>query len=740
MYIVDYLDSGELLINANFIPDVNLENIGDEYIFLIENIYNLKNITKLVYTAENILDTRTLSVYIRVSRDKYAWTPWTKVENDKDINCDFKISSRKKHFIEIKFVREGNKAEGFIIIKDLSLSALWDRIIIPDGGVAKLTEVGQSVFIKPNEVFKVFSLTDFQLVSTKLTSNRNVYIQYRISQDVGRTWTQWEELTTENISTVKFTPIRFFYIEYKLTRIGSDTDGYITIYGINLEGEFQNVSKDYKKTNLLGIRESCSSCPDILIDKGSCCTSCESKIVDTNLELNDNCELPDDYLAPMTDEQKVNLFKPYELNKAVDFYNKVANDTNEIFGHEVDYFITTPDNNAIDKTFHEYQLYNVVCENKIKISVNENQFPDNQITFNQFDLSLFESFEVHITKDTFKQAFGVEYRPSKEDFLFFCKLNRMYQVEHAQPYKDFNNSSVFYKVILRKYNKKQSVQAVNSTIEDRIANLTKNSTLDEFMGIEKREDMVNVAQKKEQATLSKDEIRYTFTAKINKELLENSSLVINKYNYDLSTVEYGKEAIRYKAVDKYIKHSDNRAYSAWFKVNNYAENEVYNFITNYEEDTNLGYLFELSNGNFNFMINSDSYTMPITNEIVDDTWYCICMNFDQRQRKISMYLYKRAVAIGEEHKAGRLLSSNLTLVKKIEKDISLAKFEFENDIDMIINASDMSLTNIRVYNDIVPEDTHNKVLNQYIVRDTKYLIMSDNSNFKINLPNGSPYN
>ncbi len=68
---------------------------------------------------------------------------------------------------------------------------------------------------------------------------------------------------------------------------------------------------------------------------------------------------------------------------------------------------------------------------------------------NQFDLSLFDSFEVHIPKDTFKSVFGVEKRPSKEDFLWFCEVNRMYQVEHAQQFRNFNNSALYYKVMLK---------------------------------------------------------------------------------------------------------------------------------------------------------------------------------------------------------------------------------------------------------------------------------------------------
>ena len=79
--------------------------------------------------------------------------------------------------------------------------------------------------------------------------------------------------------------------------------------------------------------------------------------------------------------------------------------------------------------------------------------PSCQIVMNQFDLTLFDSFEVHITKEAFKQAFGVQRRPSKEDLLYFCDINRMFIVDHAQQFRNFNNAAVYYKVVLKKYNK-----------------------------------------------------------------------------------------------------------------------------------------------------------------------------------------------------------------------------------------------------------------------------------------------
>jgi hypothetical protein len=56
-------------------------------------------------------------------------------------------------------------------------------------------------------------------------------------------------LDKENISTKRITPTRFFQIEYS---VENNSDSQIRILqDINIVGNFQNVSKDYFKSNLI---------------------------------------------------------------------------------------------------------------------------------------------------------------------------------------------------------------------------------------------------------------------------------------------------------------------------------------------------------------------------------------------------------------------------------------------------------------------------------------------------------
>lgn len=772
MHTIERDINGTFTIHKDFNPPISL-SFGEEYTYYIDKIRDLENFTKFSDTIDNLNNTRTVKRYWRIGFDECKWSDWqsTPLFNTKSSESDseggFKagiyplykieevlrgsmfdefpeLDSAIDYHLELKWVRTGSNQDGDIILHDFTLEGNWNRNVLSDPyAILGESSARVPVIIRPNDILKVFRLDDFETIISGETSNKKLNIEYRISQDNWRTSTQWEELTTENISTSmknhRLSPIRFFHIEYKVTRVGSDVTGGIKLYDINLIGEFQNVSEDYTKSNLVGIRECCKSgnSTNLAIYEGNgipgFIKSGEENTIKTNSGSDGEC-LPDNLANPMGSQELANLWDPYNLKKATDLYNSISNSTNEMFGWEVVYFLTDPDIKGTDHTFHEHQLKNVVDENTVKVSVDDNQFPDNQISFNQFDLSLFETFEIHLTKDVFKRTFGVDKRPSKHDFLWFCELNRMYQVEHAQPFRDFMNAGVYYKVILKKYTQKSSIQPANETIANRIEELTQNTTLNELFGLEMENDKKEVAQKDQHSTLSKDKIRFDFSAKIVRELIENASLVINKYHYDLSDIKSDDTAIRYSKPDTYVRESDNRSYSAWFKIPEYVVNERHNFIDNYKNGK--GYKIDLLNNGFHLTFNDNIYSMPLTT-IGDNVWYCYTININQRQRKVEQFLYKRNVT--NESDARKLNKANLELVTSREEDFTIGEFEFDNGNDIIIQGSNMRLTNIRIYNDIVEESSHNKILNQYIIRDTDYLILGDNSNKKVRLDN-YPYN
>lgn len=736
--IRDTYDTLVPLGSPDFAPIIGTMSPNNEYIMSFVNLERVKKFDSFTYSSSGELETRFLETEFRISRNGINYSEWFALNNT--ITNFPPFDPLDNMFIDIKWRRSGSKLDGNIRLLSYELNGSLLRFE-SDGTIVAIP--GQEVIFRNPFIFKVFRIDDFEVITNN--NSEDFSLEYRFSQDSTRTWSNWEILTKENISTVRINPIRFFQIEYKIKNNSLNT---LRIQDINLIGDFQNVTLDYQKTNLFGIRECCTSNLNGTFDENG-------NFIPSETLNGDGSSCSSDGLKPLTTQEKANLYNPYQQGQANELLNRLANDSVEVFGHRVQYFVTDPDGKGIDYSLHEYGLFNISCEGQLKISVDNNQFPDNQITMNQFDLNLFDSFEVHITKESFKALFGVQRRPSKEDLIYFCDLNRLYIVDHAQQFRQFNNYAVYYKVILRKYNKSANVKSGSQTIEDRISQLTKNSTIDELFGIENTLDKAAVANKKEQQPLTFDPIRLDIVgistnSLIIKELIENSDNIISKQHYDFSNALIGGQSnsvqsvVRYKNLDPVLKFSDNLGFFTWFNLNNYIEDEEHNLFNYYDSTNNLGWKINLLNDTINLTMNS--YTNSwILNEISgsdalsENVWYCYLVNIDQRNRKLTQYIYKRNVAIEDEDQSKFL--SNTILQKVYDNEIDLIPFEYElENINAEILLSDKKMTNIRLFNDIIPESEHNKLLNQYIVADdSKFLIFADNANLKLTLPN-FPFN
>ncbi|MCK9476322.1 MAG: hypothetical protein M0R46_10400 [Candidatus Muirbacterium halophilum] len=710
--IISNLDNGTIKISEVYTPEStpDLVSIESEYIVSINNLENVISIDKFFYDTIGITDTRLLLNYYRISRDGINWSDWLDLNHNITNFPD--VNSKDPMYIDIKWVRVGTNPNGTIRILEYSLDGTLERNIVDDTTSTTVLNPKDNIILKTPFIYKVFSISDVEIIASGILD-----IKYRYSQDNSRTWSNWEILTKENITTTKINPIRFFQIEYSVTNNGDET---INLQDINLIGDYQNVSKDYFKTNMIGIRECCLSNIVGYFDENGNYISPDN--TDTT-----SCDSTSQ-LPQLSEQDKANLYNPYQQNAALEMYNKVSVDAEQIYGHRVLYFLTDPDKKGEDQTLHEYQLYNVVCNNYLKVAVEDNKFPDSQIVMNQFDLSLFESMVVNVTKTQFKEVFGPQRRPGKEDFLYFCDINRIFQVDHAQQFRSFNNSAIYYKLVLKKYNQKANVQAGTQDIKDKINMLTNNSTINELFGVENKQDQEAVANKPQMATLTVDKIRLEYKAKIGRELIENSSTIISKSYYDLSEVKYQEVAVKYKNLKPNLEVFDNLGYMLWFNINNYIPTESYNFMNYY--DRNEGWKVNLENDKIKVVLNGVTYDFNVN--VDEEIWYCYILNIDQRNRKIEQFLYKRNVDFEED--AGKLTNNLLKKITSDIKDITPIQYYMENT-NFEILGSDMKITNIRLFNEIIPEEQHNKICNQYIIRDdSKYLVFADNAIDKIILP------
>lgn len=706
-----------------------LYTIGEEYILQSPELKGVTKITNFQYDTLGLNDTRFLLPFYRLSKNGTSWSEWLDLKRFVDNSPP--LDPAESLYLEIKWVRKGSSTLGNIRILEYKLLGELDRpVVTGDGSV--VVRAGEMKIFQDLDILKVFSISEVEVVSTShpTTLPSGCEIWYRYSQDSSKTFSRWEYFTKENIQQNRISPIRFFQIEYKIENNSSEN---VTFLDINILGDFQNVSKDYSKSNLYGIRECCQTNLNGIYDsKGNFIPNTFLNSTGGN---GAGCD-PNTF-KPMSETEKASLYNPYAQNTATRLLEKISNDAQQVFGHKVTYFATDPDKKGQDHILNEFQLYNVVCQADLKVSIEGNNFPDSQIIMNQFDLNLFETMEAHITKQQFKEVFGIQRRPAKEDFLYFCNVNRMYSVDHAQQFRSFNNSAVYYKLILKKYNKTANVSVENIQVKNTLDKLTKNSTIDELMGFEIAQDKAAVANKPQFVPLTRDPIRLEYKVAIDKELIENSSTIISKSHYDMSSIPARTTGIKYQNLDSKLQIADNIGFTLWFNLNNYIQDEIYNFYYNHDDVNQIGWKVELQNDKISVTTNDVVYDFSLNQTfdctaLDEETWYCYVLNIDQRIKSISQFIYKRNV----EYEADAANLSSTILQEVYVNSQALVPFMYQMEKYPEILGSDMKLTNIRLFSDAIPKSVHNKILNQYVIgEDSKYLILGDNANTRLVLPN-----
>lgn len=722
--------AGDVLATPRF------ESPGDEYVLTFPGLSGVECFHTFFYDTLGMTSNRYLETSYRISPDGNAYSEWFPL-NNKIVG----FRTVDPLHLQVRWVRAGSSEIGVVRILEYKLEGTLERQVVEDGGAAYVP-AGKEVVVKAPYIYKVFRLDGYEVVSGSDVSS--VDMKWRYSQDNSRTWSRWEPLSQENVKTARVSPIRFFQVEFSVHNNGAQP---VSIQDINLLGDFQNVSRDYFKSNLVGVRENCTSNTvgaGYYDSAGNFVPYANPSGAQGNVSpgiSGDNCQTDQNgsALPSLTSENKAGLYNPYQQNSAMALLNKLSTDAAEVFGHKVIYFATDPDRKGTDYTLHEYQLYNVACQGELKVSVEGNNFPDSQIVMNQFDLNLFSTMEVHITKKMFKEIFGPQRRPAKEDFIYFCQLNRMYSVDHAQQFRSFNNSAVYYKLILKKFNMPANITVEDQSISDTLKGLTNNSTLDSLMGIEKAEDKKSIANKDQLKPLTRDAVRHTISAEIVKELVENSSTVISKSHYDLSSVAFGTDAVTYNNIEPHIRVGDNVGYMVWFSLNNYVKGDVFGLFDYYDQASAQGWKASLSDDRISVTLNGDTYSYDLlgrpsgdASALEEDTWYCYVLNIDQRQRRMEQYVYKRDV--DDESRAAALNGTMLRKVYSGSQDMVPVEAYLEG-VRGRLQGSDMKATNLRLFSDVMPEKSHNKLLNQSIVgNDARYLVFADNANARLSLP------
>jgi hypothetical protein len=590
---------------------------------------------------------------------------------------------------------------------------------------------------------------------------------FRWSQD-NVNFSDWIPLTNINLENQIVTPTKPFWIEYKYTVVDLATGHTMEFISIALE-----IISDTGIVRLV---------KQVSVD---CCEAGQIPSGCANLIITDGCD-PD------------NLFNPYgTLNNTKNMFNQLTNVVNDIFGHCVKYYKVSSDKRSKDVILNEYSLYSVIAMEDIKVLVPDNAFPTNEFQFDQFGMGM-ESFEIHITRDEFQNAFGARTRPEERDYIYFPIVDRMYEINSvalADPvvYKD-----IYYKATLRKWQDRNSVDTPEP-FRDELDNLT--LTVDELFDAEVKDETLKITKPQQYRTIGtgiNDYVRSDLSKQlsISDYKINNNWVIVSKNHYELNKLTKNELAVKYRQPARF-QSTEDRAFTFWFQPT-FGTEKAYSNVSSISEldgkvvlamtstpAWQVGDIVQLTNmGDYNgyhrilqtttdneFVIDADyisgsviingkartlvktflihgygdlfsGLSIEVTRYFIvvsinntdyffnynityDETkWYPLVVNLSNLFKTLSVYLYELDKPLNftmpqQETSALKLIYNDLQF---LPEPVGIDSAEY-----WALIAGPVKLTNIRIFKRIVEEESHNTVLNQYVVNDTQYAELVDNA-------------
>lgn len=744
-------------MNSNFsINYVFEENLEAEF-SIIDGIFTTNNEQIILQHVNAIQNLKTLDTYTdiiigeddnnyfektyRYSSDANNWSNWLPLNNGEFDGFPSEYTN-DLIWIQIRyvFVSDNTKEVEFNNFKFYGTRTI-DEIFEP-----AILEPGKPVVYTNQDTYKVYDLEDFAVYIDDNSSINDLDIKFRVTQTQGRRWTDWINLTADNLKELKLEKVKFANFQFSFHNTGTNN---IQLFDLELFGEFQNITADYKTTAKYGLKSQCNPLAvkpapgDCIENDDKTCLPLSEAITPWNSDIA-NCTV-------CGDNAYINLNDRELMNPLIQLNDQLNDFVNNVNSWKATYLLTDADGKGIDHVLHEQQIHNVIAKKDINIIIPDNQFPTGNVSFNGFDLDLIQTFEVHIVKAHFKKIFGLEFRPGKRDVIYICDVNELWEVEHQFPAKSFMNAKFYYRVILKKFNQNSSRDYANTQdgqdAKTFIEQLTNHTTLDTmfFSDVDDevkkvtKDNKANINNASQQNTPSTDmNIRNNIDDVVNiiEDIVYNASLKVVKSYYEMPIKSKGMKLVEYNNKDNKVNSGQNRALSLWFKTQDYDPTYDYTLLSNYDYTNNLGYKLSMFQGSLDFTWNGNTYNLPIAQKMENDIWYSILINYNQNKEKCELAVYKR------QNENGILLnSSKLILVQKINYTIQASSFEHDESIfiggtdtfNIQGNNNKWYISNIRIYNEIV--NNRHVVLNENVVSDADLTELVDNARKKIDLPN-----
>lgn len=422
-----------------------------------------------------------------------------------------------------------------------------------------------------------------------------------------------------------------------------------------------------------------------------------------------------------------NLFNPYNLNKSVNIYKQIVGITNDIFGHSVQYFRTEADARTSDVHLMEYSLFNVVDKKDVKILVPDNEFPDEAATFDIFGME-FAEFEIHIVAEEFERVFGAGKKPRSKDYMYIPLINRMYEVNSLSLADEFNHTSSYWRVKLVKYQDRSSV-AKN---EFEVATDELTTGVEEVFGEAQREEQEKVTNPQQFQTVStsyRDGIRgfVDTSLRIIDRDLKNRWTVVSKNYYDLSKVDTANTAVEYAKTSS-LTSEDNLALSLWFSPQ-FTATDTNEYVLFGDLSVLNGFKVFMSNEKVRVAVGSNNYEFEHDINFEVGAWYGLILNINNKFLQTTLSIYYLDESLNKRVSGGALpQDGNNNLREEYNYTLEIGQpLVWDSGSNYHLRGNMMYLTNIRLFTNVIEQEQHHNLLNQYVVRDNQLSIIIDNA-------------
>ena len=680
-----------------------LNNINDFLIFDYTSPIN--DINSNIELQLNITSNSTYKVEIAWSYDHSTYTNYVLYNSNTFNNFNYNVNTWFK--IKITQLTSGN-----IIINNGKL--IWNRNIRLANNNFILNQ-NEIKIIKPDDIYKIFEINDVVVITKPNLSILD--ISFRYTQTNGRTWSKWIPFTKDGITTTRFSSLFFTKFEFTIENNNAQS---VTLLDLDIIGRFSNISKKYLDSSRLGLRTDCLGYTEDIVDPFN--------------ENSASCDPCNDTATKYITCDTKPTFNPYATGKLGSFFEYLNNSISDIWGKNVHYFKHTPDEDNVDYDLHEYPIMNVEENDfkEIKVIVPKNQFPNNEIKFTGFNLDLFETFEIHITKDEFKNAFGIEERPGKKDVLLFCELNRLYEVEHILAARGALNMSTYYRVVLKKYTKDANTSFIDNAADLSIAGLTANGTLDNLFKTPLAESNQNIKSTNQLSPITSN----IFDRRLDKLTIIEQLDIYNGKSL-LATSVYkipyskNKNFIYFTGGDSRMTISENRSINLWFNVDEYDSTYIFNLIQNIY--SNNGYEVLLTNNKLIFNLNDGSFNVNFIP--TPNIWYLLSINIDQINNKLILSIYKRQSEYGNDYNDQQMIN---IVYKEYDHEPKL----YQHSGGFILGGvttnnkskSNIYITGLKVLNMSLEQSDIFNINSLKIINNDYKLLLSDNADNNLTLP------